>query len=68
MGWIMKSQSVFWTATLLLVALGISGCLVEATQQEGPTAQQTRNHNNKKQADKGVLKQMTVACLDGRSA
>ena len=28
----MKSQNVFWTVTLLLVALGIGGCLVEATR------------------------------------
>jgi len=29
----MKSQNVFWTATLLLFALGIGGCLVEATRK-----------------------------------
>jgi len=35
----MKSQNVFLTTILLLVALGIGGCSLELTQQEEATKQ-----------------------------
>lgn len=37
----MKSQNAFWTAILLLAALGIGACSPELTQQEGPAAEQS---------------------------
>ena len=37
----MKSQNTFLTTILLLVALGIGGCLVEATQEQGPASGQS---------------------------
>ena len=46
----MKSQNVFWTAALLLVALGIGGCLVEATQQDGPASQQSSQEPQQQEA------------------
>ena len=36
----MKSQRRFWTTVLLLVALGFSGCLEKAVQEQGSTSSQ----------------------------
>jgi hypothetical protein len=46
----MKSQNVFWTATLLLVALGFGGCLEEATQERGIVPGQTSQESQQQEA------------------
>jgi hypothetical protein len=48
----MKSPNIFWTATLLLVALGIGGCLEEATQERGPVPGQTSQQPQQQEAGK----------------
>ena len=46
----MKPQNVFLTTILLLVALGIGGCLVEVTQQEGPATGQSSEEPQEQRA------------------
>jgi len=46
----MKSQNAFWTTIFLLVAIGIGGCLVEATQQEGPPTGQSSQEPQEQEA------------------
>jgi hypothetical protein len=51
-GWKMKSQKTVWTTILLLVGLGIGGCLVEATQEEGPTTGQSSQQSQAQETQK----------------
>jgi hypothetical protein len=46
----MKSQHVFWTTILLLVALGLGGCLEEATQERVPVPGQTSQRPQQQEA------------------
>ena len=46
----MKSQHRFWTAILLLVALGFAGCLEEATQERVPASGQSGQESQQQNA------------------
>jgi hypothetical protein len=46
----MKKQNGFWTAVLLMVALGIGGCTLELTQEEGPTTGQNSQEPQEQEA------------------
>jgi hypothetical protein len=46
---------MFWTALLLLAALGFGGCLEEAIQQQGPTSGQSNQEPQEQEAQNNVL-------------